>query len=306
MMVRVNWQGVYPALTTKFKDDDTLDIDLFKKHLEFQIQSGIKGAILGGSLGEASTITQDELIQLLLAAKEIAGNRIPVLINIAESSTKNALQAVQHAEANGADGLMLLPPMRYKADDHETVYYFQEIADTTGLPIMIYNNPYDYKINVSLDMFEQLTRCPNIRAVKESSRDNTNITRMKNAFGDRFKILGGVDTMTVEAIAAGADGLVAGLVNAFPEETVVLYNLVKEGRLDDALSIYRWFMPLLELDIHPKLVQYIKLAETVVGIGTENVREPRLPITGQERIDILKIINDGIAKRPNLKLFKIS
>jgi dihydrodipicolinate synthase/N-acetylneuraminate lyase len=190
MMVKVNWKGVYPALTTKFKDDDSLDIEYFKKHLEFQIQAGVEGAIIGGSLGEASTINQSEIIELLVAAKEIAADRIPILINIAESNTKAALQAIQNAEANGADGLMLLPPMRYKADDHETVYYFQELADTTGLPIMIYNNPYDYKINVSIDMFESLTLSPNIRAVKESSRDITNITRMKNAFGDRFKIRG--------------------------------------------------------------------------------------------------------------------
>ncbi len=304
-MVKVNWKGVYPALTTKFKDDDSLDLEQFKKHLEFQIQSGIDGAIIGGSLGEASTIKQNEIIELLVAAKEVAGDRIPILINIAESNTKDALQAVQNAEANGADGLMLLPPMRYKADDHETVFYFQELADTTGLPIMIYNNPYDYKINVSIDMFESLTLSPNIRAVKESSRDITNITRMKNAFGDRFNILGGVDTLALESLCAGADGWVAGLVNAFPEETVAIYKLVKQGRVEDALSIYRWFMPLLELDIHSKLVQYIKLAEAAAGVGTENVREPRLPITGQERIQILKIINEALDKRPNLKIFNI-
>lgn len=304
-MVKVNWKGVYPALTTKFKDDDSLDLEQFKKHLEFQIQSGIDGAIIGGSLGEASTIKQNEIIELLVAAKEVAGDRIPILINIAESNTKDALQAVQNAEANGADGLMLLPPMRYKADDHETVFYFQELADTTGLPIMIYNNPYDYKINVSIDMFESLTLSPNIRAVKESSRDITNITRMKNAFGDRFNILGGVDTLALESLCAGADGWVAGLVNAFPEETVAIYKLVKQGRVEDALSIYRWFMPLLELDIHSKLVQYIKLAEAAAGVGTENVREPRLPITGQERIQILKIINEALDKRPNLKIYNI-
>lgn len=304
-MVKVNWQGVYPALTTKFKEDDTLDIDLFRKHLDFQIQSGIHGAIIGGSLGEASTLKQPEVIELLHAAKETAGDRIPILVNIVESNTKDALQAVQNAEANNADGLMLLPPMRYKADDHETVFYFQRIADSTGLPIMIYNNPHDYKINVSIDMFETLTLSPNIRAVKESSRDITNVTRMKNAFGDRFKILGGVDTLALECLAAGADGWVAGLVNAFPAETVTIYNLIKAGRIADALPIYRWFMPLLELDIHPKLVQYIKLAEAAAGVGTEDVREPRLPITGSERVQVLKIINDAIANRPNLSIYNI-
>lgn len=304
-MIKVNWQGVYPALTTKFKEDHTIDLPAFQKHLEFQLQSGIHGAIVGGSLGEASTLKLDEITQLLSAAKETLGDHIPVLINIAEASTADAIIAAKSAEANGADGLMLLPPMRYKADDHETVVYFKSVADSTSLPIMIYNNPHDYKIAVTIEMFEQLTLHPNIQAVKESSRDITNVTRMINAFGSRFKILGGVDTLALECLVAGADGWVAGLVNAFPAETVTLYNLVKKGRIDDALIIYRWFMPLLELDIHPKLVQYIKLAEAAAGVGTEHVRPPRLKLTGIERIQILSIINDAIQVRPNLKIYEI-
>ena len=170
---------------------------------------------------------------------------------------------------------------------------------------MIYNNPHDYKIAVTIDMFEQLTLHPNIQAVKESSRDITNITRMINAFGSRFKIMGGVDTLALECLVAGADGWVAGLVNAFPEETVTIFNLVKKGRIDDALKIYRWFMPLLELDIHPKLVQYIKLAEAAAGVGTEHVRPPRLKLSGIERIQVLSVINDAIQSRPNLKIYNL-
>lgn len=304
-MNQINWQGVYPALTTKMKEDGSLDLPAFQKHLSIQIGAGIHGAIIGGSLGEASTLNQDEILELLAAAKATAGGEIPILVNIAEASTRDAIRAAQNAEANGADGLMLLPPMRYKADDHETVIYFKSVADQTGLPIMIYNNPYDYKIAVSIDMFEQLTLHPNIEAVKESSRDVTNITRMINAFGSRFKILGGVDTLALECLVAGADGWVAGLVNAFPDETVLIYHLVKKGRIAEALAIYRWFMPLLELDIHPKLVQYIKLAEAAAGIGTEHVRAPRLKLNGNERISILTVINDAIQNRPNLKLYPL-
>lgn len=304
-MIKINWQGVYPALTTKMKEDGSLDLPAFQKHLSIQMGAGIHGVILGGSLGEASTLNQSEILELLGAAKATAGDEIPILVNIAEASTRDAVQAAQNAEAHGADGLMLLPPMRYKADNHETVIYFKSVAEQTGLPIMIYNNPYDYKIAVTIDMFEQLTLHPNIEAVKESSRDITNVTRMINAFGSRFKILGGVDTLALECLVAGADGWVAGLVNAFPDETVLIYNLIKKGRLEEALTIYRWFMPLLELDIHPKLVQYIKLAETAAGVGTENVRPPRLKLSGLERIQILTVINDAIQNRPNLKLYEI-
>ena len=304
-MAKVNWQGVYPALTTKFKEDHSLDIPAFQKHLDFQLNNGIHGVILAGSLGEASTLQLQETLELLAAAKEKTDDDTPVLINIAESNTASAVEIAKAAEAAGADGLMLLPPMRYKADDHETVVYFKTIADCTDLPIMIYNNPHDYKIAVTIDMFEQLTLHPNIQAVKESSRDITNITRMINAFGSRFKIMGGVDTLALECLVAGADGWVAGLVNAFPEETVTIFNLVKKGRIDDALKIYRWFMPLLELDIHPKLVQYIKLAEAAAGVGTERVRPPRLKLSGIERIQVLSVINDAIQSRPNLKIYNL-
>ena len=195
---------------------------------------------------------------------------------------------------------MILPPMRYKSDHRETVTYFKTVANATELPMMIYNNPVDYKTEITLDMFAELAECKNIQAVKESTRDVTNVTRMINRFGNRFNILCGVDTLAMEELCLGADGWVAGLVCAFPAETVAIFNLVKAGRLAEATAIYRWFMPLLELDIHPKLVQYIKLAETQAGIGSENVRAPRLTLIGEEREAVLKIINDGISARPIL------
>jgi dihydrodipicolinate synthase/N-acetylneuraminate lyase len=195
---------------------------------------------------------------------------------------------------------MILPPMKYKSGDHETVEYFKAVANSSSLPFMIYNNPVDYKIFVSVNMFQELAKLDNITAVKESTRDITNITRMKNAFGDRFKISCGVDTLALECLAAGANGWVAGLVNAFPRETVVIYRLVKAGRIKEALKIYRWFMPLLELDIHPKLVQYIKLAEVATDLGTEFIRAPRLPLIGEERDRIWRIISEGVSLRPDM------
>jgi 4-hydroxy-tetrahydrodipicolinate synthase len=204
------------------------------------------------------------------------------------------------AESWGADGFMLLPPMRYKSDDRETIEYFKTIAEATDLPIMIYNNPIDYKIEVTLDMFDEIKECKNITAVKESTRDVSNVSRMRNRFGDRYQILCGVDTIAMEELLFGADGWVAGLVNAFPKETVAIYNLARSGKIEEAIKIYRWFMPLLELDIHPKLVQYIKLAQQQAGLGSEYVRAPRLRLEGKERERILEVINDGIEKRPSL------
>lgn len=294
------WNGVFPALTTKFTADDQLDLPLFEKNIQAQLNAGVHGIVLGGTLGEASVLTTAEKEQLVKFAVEKCAVKVPVILNIAEGSTREALQQAVNAKTWGAQGLMMLPPMRYKSDHRETVTYFKTVADSTDLPIMIYNNPVDYKIEVTLDMFAELAACKNINAVKESTRDVTNVTRMRNRFGDRFKLLCGVDTLAMEELCLGADGWVAGLVCAFPKETVAIYNLVKAGRIAEATGIYRWFMPLLELDIHPKLVQYIKLAEAQVGLGSEYVRAPRLALTGKEREDILKIITDGIAARPNL------
>lgn len=233
-------------------------------------------------------------------SKEHIPKDFPVIINIAEQTTKAAIQLAQDSEKNGADGLMLLPPMRYYADSKETLEYFKAVAASTSLPIMIYNNPVDYKIHVTLDMFEAMVPYKNIQAVKESTRDISNVTRMINRFGDRFHILCGVDTLAMESLCMGADGWVAGLVDAFPQETVAVYRLVKAGMIDEALKIYRWFLPLLELDIHPKLVQYIKLAATHTGIGSTHVRAPRLPLEGEELKRVTAIIETALTNRPTL------
>jgi dihydrodipicolinate synthase/N-acetylneuraminate lyase len=296
----IQWNGVFPALTTKFTSADTLDLPLFKKNLTAQLEAGVNGIILGGSLGEASVLTNKEKYDLLKFAVDEVKGKVPVILNIAEGSTREAINVAKEAEAHGAKGLMLLPPMRYKADDRETVTYFKEVAKSTKLPIMIYNNPVDYKIEVTLDMFDELTSVSNIESVKESTRDVSNVSRMINRFGSRFKILCGVDPLAMEELVMGADGWVAGLVCAFPKETVTIYNLVKAGKLEEAARIYRWFLPLLELDIHPKLVQYIKLAEQEAGIGSETVRAPRLILVGEERERVLAVIRQGIKTRPKV------
>lgn len=297
------WQGVFPAVTTKFKADESIDFPLFSANINAQVEAGVSGIILGGTLGESGVLTKAEKFDLVKEAILTVSGRVPVILNIAEQRTIDAIHYVKDAEKLGADGFMMLPPLRYPSDERETIEYISDVASSTSLPIMIYNNPIDYKTEITLKMFEKLAVHQNIQAVKESTRDISNVTRMKNLFGDRYKILGGVDTLAMESLCMGADGWVAGLVCAFPKETVAVFQLVRQGRIEEARKIYQWFLPLLELDIHPKLVQYIKLAETMVGLGSEFVRKPRLTLVGEERERITKIIQDGIAKRPLLPIF---
>lgn len=300
MASQLDWTGVYPAITTQFDKTGAFDWAMYEQNLNAQLEAGVHGIIVGGSLGEGSTLSLEE--KLVLAKETLARcqQRVPVLLNLAERSKRDARYLAQEAEKLGMDGLMLLPPMQYNASDEEVVAYFSSIAQATSLPIMIYNNPVDYKIFVSVRMFEALLQHGNVQAVKESTRDVTNVTRLRNAFGDRLKIMCGVDTLAVECLSMGADGWVAGLVNAFPRETVTLYELAKAGRMQEARDLFAWFLPLLELDIHPKLVQYIKLAAVGTGIGAEHVRSPRLPLAGEERERIWSIIQHGLRTRPRL------
>jgi len=296
----IEWRGVMPAVTTKFTDNDQLDLKMFEKNIQAQLNAGVHGIVLGGTLGEASTLLDEEKRVLTKATVSIVDSKVPVLMNIAEQTTKGAIHAAHKAEEDGAQGLMMLPPMRYVSDDRETIEFYKAVASSCDLPIMTYNNPHDYKIEITIPMFEELLKIENIEATKESTRDVTNVTRMRNAFGDDIKILCGVDTLALEELALGADGWVAGLVDAFPRETVVIYELVKQNRISEATEIYRWFMPLLELDIHPKLVQNIKLAEVATGIGTEHVRPPRLPLIGKERDFVQGVIDKALANRPEM------
>lgn len=295
--MQFEWEGVFPALITPFTSTDELDLELYDKSLKAQEEAGVHGIILGGSLGEASTLTTPEKEVLVKRAQDKLGGRLPVILNIVESSTREAVRQAELGLQWGVDGFMLLPPMRYKSDDRETVTYFKTVASVSSLPVMIYNNPVDYKIEVTLDMFAELAELPQINAIKESTRDVTNVTRLINRFGERFKILCGVDTLAVEELALGAHGWVAGLVGAFPKETVDLFHLVKQGKMEEARKLYRWFMPLLELDIHPKLVQYIKLAASHTGIGSEYVRAPRLTLVGEERKRVEAVVQEALTSR---------
>jgi dihydrodipicolinate synthase/N-acetylneuraminate lyase len=304
-MQTIAWKGVMPAVTTKFTSDDQLDLKLFSKNIQAQLAAGVHGIILGGTLGEASTLSKAEKNTLILHTVEEVNQQLPVVINIAEQTTKDAVAAAHAAQEAGAKGLMMLPPMRYKATAAETVAYFEAVAGSTDLPIMIYNNPVDYGIEVTIPMFESLLKHPQIQAVKESTRDTTNVIRLQNAFGERLSILSGVDTLALESMLLGAQGWVAGLVCAFPAETVAIYALAKAGRIEEATDLYKWFMPLLELDINPQLVQNIKMAEVATRIGSEYVRLPRMPLQEPERSRVAQIIATALATRPQLPDYKL-
>lgn len=293
------WTGVFPAVTTKFHADESLDLAATASHIQWQLDCGADGIIVCGSLGEASTLTADEKIRILKAAKEVAGNK-PVLLTVAEDSTRAAVALAQAAHAAGADGIMLLPAMRYVSDERETLNHYQRVADASPLPIMIYNNPVAYGVNITPEMYAQMAAEPKFVAIKESSGDIRTLTNVINAVGDRFAIFSGVDDLALESLLMGADGWVAGLVVAFPKETVAIYKLARAGRVEEARAIYRWFAPLLHLDVSMKLVQNLKLAEAMVGVGSEHVRAPRLPLAGAERERVQAIIAAGIASRPAL------
>lgn len=293
------WTGVFPAVTTKFHADESLDLAGTVNHIKWQLECGADGIIVCGSLGEASTLTADEKITILKAAKEIAGNK-PVLLTVAEDSTRAAATLAQAAHAAGADGIMLLPAMRYVSDAHETLNHYQRVADASPLPIMIYNNPIAYGVNITPEMYVEMAKEPKYVAIKESSGDIRTLTNVINAVGSRFAIFSGVDDLALESIVMGADGWVAGLVVAFPKETVAIYKLARAGRVEEARAIYRWFAPLLHLDVSMKLVQNLKLCEAMVGVGTEHVRAPRLPLVGAERERVAAVIEAGLASRPAL------
>jgi 1-pyrroline-4-hydroxy-2-carboxylate deaminase len=298
--MKPSWIGVYPAVTTNFYEDQSLDLEIFAFNIEKQIEAGIHGVIICGSLGENGTLSTDEKLTLLETAKNTINGRMPLIMTIAECVTKEAATFAKNASQVGADGFMLLPPMRYPSDDRETLHYLNKVADSTDLPVMAYNNPLAYKTFISIPMFRELAQNEHFEAMKESTGDIRYMTDIINEFGGRFKIGCGVDDLAMESLLMGADCWVAGLVDAFPRETVVIYELIKQGRITEARDIYRWMFPLMHLDVSTKFVQNIKLAEVATGLGTEWVREPRLPLIGEERANVLKVIEDSLKNRPVL------
>jgi 4-hydroxy-tetrahydrodipicolinate synthase len=287
-------------VTTKFHADFSIDRAWTGKNIEAQIEAGVDGIIVCGSLGEASTLSLDEKLQVLDVAVEAARGRVPVLLTIAENSTLDACRQAAAGNKHGAAGYMALPGLRYLSDRRETLNHFRTVAEASALPLMIYNNPLAYGVDMTPEMFAEIADEPKIVAIKESSGDVRRVTDLINAVGDRYAIFCGVDNLAMEAMLMGAHGWVAGLVCAFPRETVAIYTLLQAGRLEEARAIYRWFAPLLALDVSPKLVQNIKLAETIVGLGTEPVRPPRLPLAGDERKAVEALIRNAIETRPAL------
>src|SRR6185369_2651858 len=294
------WQGVFPAITTQFRKDQSLDLDATLRHADALIDSGVAGIIFLGSLGENQALRPEEKRLVLEAMVKGVKGRVPVLSGVAESSTTEACRYARDLEKLRVDGLMLMPAMLYRGDPRETLEHFRTTAAATGLPIMIYNNPVSYANDISPEMFAELAPVKNFVALKESSGNTRRITDLRNLLGDRYAIFTGVDDLLLECAILGIDGWVAGSGIAFPRENQYFWELTRRGEWQAAAEMYRWFTPLLHLDVHTKFVQYIKLAVQECGLGREWVRAPRLPLIGEERQQILKIIHEGIAKRPAL------
>ena len=295
------WAGIFPAVTTQFSKDGALDLAATQREVDALIKAGVHGLIMLGTVGENCSLLAEEKRQVLAATKEVVKGRVPIVSGVAEYTTALGCQYAKDAEKIGIDGLMVLPGMVYKADAREAVTHFKTVARSTGLPIMIYNNPIVYGVDVKPEGFVELAAEKNIVAIKESCDDPRRITDLRNTVGDRFILFCGVDDLVLESVALGIEGWVSGLTDVFPEESIALWNAALAGRFDEARAIYRWFTPTLHLDTHMKLVQYIKLGQQVTGLGTEWVRAPRLPLEGEERKRILGLYETAVANRPKLK-----
>ena len=299
MALQVDWQGVYPAVPTQFNEDFSLDIKGTQKHVEALLSEGIHGLVMLGTIGENCSLSLDEKIQVLKATDEVNKGSVPLINGIAEFTTAGACETAVAAANAGVDGFMVMPAMVYNSDRRETVNHFKTVASATDLPIMCYNNPPVYKVDITPEMFEDLAEVENIVCIKEAAGDTRRITDLFNKFKDRYIIFSGLDDVALESILLGCTGWISGLVDAFPRENGLMWDAATSGNWDKALEIYRWYMPMLHFDSHPKLVQYIKLASAEMGYGTETVRAPRLPLIGEQREEALRIIRESAATRPS-------
>ena len=298
MPTKVDWTGVFPAVPTQFKDDFSLDIPATQKHVEALLAEGIHGLVMLGTIGENCSLAMDEKVQVLKATVEVAAGKVPVLTGVAEFTTANACATAQAAQDAGVDGLMVMPGMVYNSDARETVNHFRTVAGSMDLPIMCYNNPPVYRVDITPEMFKDMADVENIVCIKEASGDVRRITDLFNALGDRYLIFSGLDDVALESILLGCTGWISGLVDAFPRENRLMWDAALAGDWKRALEIYRWYMPMLHFDSHPKLVQYIKLTCSEMGYGTETVRAPRMVVVGEEREEILRIVRESAATRP--------
>ena len=301
----INWKGVYPAVTTQYNDDLSINFDATQHMIDTIIKDGVDGIIALGTVGENASHTREEKFAVLKAVKEVVAGRVPVLSGVAETTTQFAVVFAQECEKIGLDGLMVLPGMIYRSDEAEAIYHYQQIARNCNLPIMLYNNPVTYGVDVSIEGMKVLAAEKNIVSIKEATADTRRISELFSAFGDRFVIFGGVDDIALESLMLGCTGWISGLTNVFPKESVAIYKLAEQGRYAEALEIWRWFLPLLRLDTVPKLVQCIKLCEQLAGRGSELTRPPRMPLTGEERVNVERIYNEAVARRIDLSKFNI-
>jgi len=298
--LNTSWQGIFPALTTKFNPDLSLDLPAFERHIGVQIDAGVDGLVVLGSLGENATLSPEEKVSVIASAVRASAGRVPVLSCVAETSTAGACGFIERTSEMGLAGYMALPGMQYQADRRETIAHYRAMAKASPLPIMVYNNPVAYRVDVTPEMFVELADEPKFTSIKESSGDPRRVAEIQDACGDRYAIFSGMDDLAYGAFLLGAVGWVAGLVCAFPAETVAIYRLIREKKYEDALRLFNWFIPVLHLDTEIKFVQYIKLAETMTGLGTEWVRPPRLTLDGEERERISSIISEAIRTRPQM------
>jgi 1-pyrroline-4-hydroxy-2-carboxylate deaminase len=292
------WHGVFPAATTQFHEDLSVDIDATQRVLDALVNDGVNGLIVMGTCGENNSLDPEEKRTILKAAVEVVNGRVPIVTGVSEFDTRRASAYARDAEKIGADGLMLLPAMVYVPKPHELVAHFKTVAEATGLPIMLYNNPPAYRVNIGAEVLEALDGVKNIKAVKESAPDPRRFTDLINAFGDRYDIFAGLDDVALEGLMLGAKGWVSGLTSAFPAESVALVAAADRGDWMEARRIYRWFMPLLHLDAEHDLVQSIKLAEQIMGRGSERVRMPRMPLAGARRAEVTAMVEKAAATRP--------
>jgi dihydrodipicolinate synthase/N-acetylneuraminate lyase len=295
------WTGVYPAATTQFAEDLSVDLTATQRVQAALVDDGVDGLVLLGTCGENNSLEPDEKRAVLKAAREAVGGRAPLIAGVSELTTDRAIRYARDAEAIGMDGLMLLPAMVYVPTPEELQHHFRAVAEAVSLPIMLYNNPVGYRVAVDLQTLEALRDVPNIVCVKESAPDPRRFTDVINAFGDRYALMAGLDDLALEGMILGARGWVSGLTSAFPEESVAMTAAIRAGDLDTARAIYRWFMPLLHLDADHDLVQSIKLAEQIMGRGSERVRMPRRPLTGARRAAVTAMVEKAAATRPALK-----
>ncbi len=295
-----DWSGVFPAVTTQFRDDLSLDIDATARVMEGLIRDGVSGLVVCGTVGENCSLRKDEKVAVMEAAKATARGRVPVISGIAEFTSDFAIDMAREAARIGLDGVMVMPALVYSSKPHETAAHFRSVAMATDLPVMVYNNPPIYKNDVTPEILASLSDCDTIVCFKESSGDTRRFTDLRNLVGDRFVLFAGLDDVVVESIMVGAVGWVSGLSNAFPREGETLFRLARAGRYAEAMNLYQWFMPLLHLDARPDLVQCIKLCEHIMGRGTDRTRPPRLALNVTEKVAIEAMMKHALATRPKL------